>query len=563
MFHGTQSITINQQLHSLLLKLHQLGQELPQILIYLTQIVQPKLPQNLIIPFLGQMFEKLPPFLSETEPQKLSEIAAEPPSDAVPLKILLDLCNVQELLQQISVLQILHLTNNTIPQGTQEQQEGFLKKVQEAFQAWAIDTLKRYHSTLSETPLHLERQQLLQLEPQLPWEILQLLIELLKLPLEELFSFQAWLSKLPPQQIRILIQILQIETSTLLEIKRRIASSNPLLNSPSLPSSDSIPLVSSPLHSTSSGKRKRDSDDFSLRQELDLIGSGSFLDVEPLMIFPQEPLNQNNSQQNSVHHNTSESMSVDNNSHPQSNLHPSLLSELEMNSYVPRVTENYQIRIARQPPPKTVYQRILKPFPSVMLLSGQDNDANLFVEATLLRSDNETSLSQCIDGNRIVRISNGVFATFKKLKILSTSQQQGTLFRLKFTLKRYAGSAAAFEDIPNCSVISHPIEVFSHTQYLNDKQDTDVSAPPPPVVIEILPSTGSCSGGTRTCILGSNFINCPGLKVRFGDMVVPATFHEQGTLICVTPSRQRGRVPVSVTNDGLNFCETQSHFNFV
>jgi hypothetical protein len=36
-----------------------------------------------------------------------------------------------------------------------------------------------------------------------------------------------------------------------------------------------------------------------------------------------------------------------------------------------------------------VYQRILKPFPTVMLLSGQDNDSNLFVEATLLRSDNE------------------------------------------------------------------------------------------------------------------------------------------------------------------------------
>jgi hypothetical protein len=52
-------------------------------------------------------------------------------------------------------------------------------------------------------------------------------------------------------------------------------------------------------------------------------------------------------------------------------------------------TCRFQIRIARQPPSKTVYQRILKPFPTVMLLSGQDNDSNLFVEATLLRSDNE------------------------------------------------------------------------------------------------------------------------------------------------------------------------------
>jgi hypothetical protein len=106
-----------------------------------------------------------------------------------------------------------------------------------------------------------------------------------------------------------------------------------------------------------------------------------------------------------------------------------------------------------------------------MLLAGLDNDANLFVEATLLRSDNETALPQCLDGNRIVRITNGVFASFKKLKILSTSQQQGTLFRLRFTLKRYAGTQASFEDVPNCTIISNPIEVFSHTQYLNEKQD--------------------------------------------------------------------------------------------
>lgn len=33
----------------------------------------------------------------------------------------------------------------------------------------------------------------------------------------------------------------------------------------------------------------------------------------------------------------------------------------------------FRLRIARQPPSKTVYQRILKPFPSVMLVSGNDS----------------------------------------------------------------------------------------------------------------------------------------------------------------------------------------------
>lgn len=137
--------TLNQQLHNLLLKLHKLGQELPQILLYLTQIAQPKLPQNLIIPFLGQMFEKIPPLLSKLEPQKLADLIKDPPAEAVPLRILIDLSSIQQLLQQISVLQLLHLTNNTIPPGSQELQEAFLRKV-------IINTiyyLLRYFSYLS------------------------------------------------------------------------------------------------------------------------------------------------------------------------------------------------------------------------------------------------------------------------------------------------------------------------------------------------------------------------------------------------------------------------------
>jgi len=102
-----------------------------------------------------------------------------------------------------------------------------IPQVQEVFQSWRFETTKRFHSILSDTPLHLERQQLLQLEPGLPWDILHLLIELLKLPEEELFSLQAWLSKLSPEHTRVLVQLLQIESSTLLEIKRRIGPAPP------------------------------------------------------------------------------------------------------------------------------------------------------------------------------------------------------------------------------------------------------------------------------------------------------------------------------------------------
>ncbi|KAL6078159.1 DNA repair protein rad10 domain-containing protein, variant 2 [Balamuthia mandrillaris] len=622
--------TPNHHLHELLVKLHKLGEDLPQILIYLTQIASPKLPLNLLIPVLGQMFEGLPPFLSKTEPSRLAELIQQTASssgfgfepaeftnlfasspDIVHLRILLDLSEIQQILAHISVLQLLHLTNNTIPPGPQENQETFIKKVQEAFQSWSPETLERYHNVLAETPLHLERQQLLQLDSQIPWEILHLIIELLKLPMEELYSFQQWITKLPPHHIRVLVQLLQIESSTLLEIKRRIAPSPPpplfslssgLISSTSSASSSSSSLPLNVVRSTpaititddkgsatlssalvaspsslmfsnspssspsssflssllngngsssptrGSGKKRLHEDlfdDQSIQEDLELIGSGAFtMDVDPLLLYPDDLDIAAALQPSSLSQSTilalqsllpaspskpsslaasveSEPLAVLSSGSTSSSAATSLPSILisstdgsslasssttiptlassssstptaltssstaitrtpllkdlvEPFSFVPHPpsSENkFQIRIARQPPPKTVYQRILKPFPSVMLLMGQDNDSNLFVEAQLIRSDNEQPLPRAVDGNRIVRISNGIFATFKKLKILSTSQQQGTLFRLRFVLKRYAGSQASFEDIPNCTIISNPIEVFSHTQYLNEKQD--------------------------------------------------------------------------------------------
>jgi hypothetical protein len=125
-----------------------------------------------------------------------------------------------------------------------------------------------------------------------------------------------------------------------------------------------------------------------------------------------------------------------------------------------------------------------------------------------------------------------------------------------FACCRYAGAQAAFEDIPGCTVISNPIEVFSHTQYLNEKQDSmpplrlssfsfqwivasnesrllapfgTITGPPPPVVQEVLPSAGPVNGGTRIVILGSNFINSSNLKVPLRlDLTHARTCTERG-----------------------------------
>lgn len=218
----------------------------------------------------------------------------------------------------------------------------------------------------------------------------------------------------------------------------------------------------------------------------------------------------------------------------------------------------FLLRIARQPPSKTVYQRLLKPFPSIMLEAGNDTSVDLFVEVSLVRADSEQELSaDLLEGVRLVNISNGVFATFKKLKINHTSQMQGCQFKLRFSLKRFCGTT--YQPLA-ASVMSEPIEVFSHTQYLTTAKG---DAPEPPVISEILPPAGASGQATRCVVIGGNFIHTPYLRVRFGGTDVAPQFHESGTLICNTPPMAPGAVLVSVSNDGVSYCATTVTFCFV
>jgi hypothetical protein len=81
-------------------------------------------------------------------------------------------------------------------------------------------------------------------------------------------------------------------------------------------------------------------------------------------------------------------------------------------------------------------------------------------------------------------------------------------------------------------------------------------APPPPTLVEVLPTVGRAGTQTRLCILGSNFIDSPDLAVRFGDAhTVTASFHGVGTILCNTPALPAGNYTVTVANDGTTFCE--------
>jgi hypothetical protein len=214
-----------------------------------------------------------------------------------------------------------------------------------------------------------------------------------------------------------------------------------------------------------------------------------------------------------------------------------------------------ELRITGSPPAKSVYQRILKPYPVVKVI-GADKLANrvLFLKASLWNADGTEMLS-CLEGGLQVA-AQPTTATFKKLKVLNTSVQKGTLFKLKFQLEIF-GEREQSLDI---HVWSDPMEVVSHTVYLSNPNS---SAPTPATVTEAIPNMGAV--GSRVVIIGSSFVDLPTVRVKFGDVIAHHTFHESGALIVVAPHQPTGvsRVPVSVSNDGNDYSATNAAFTYV
>jgi hypothetical protein len=226
---------------------------------------------------------------------------------------------------------------------------------------------------------------------------------------------------------------------------------------------------------------------------------------------------------------------------------------LQQQSWVLKVLDK------NQPPAQTVYQRILRPFPAVILLppvTDKSRELGFFVEATLIRGDNNSELPSVLDGTKIIRIEPGKMANFNKLKINMTTQQIGSLVKIKFQLKK--AHEGNFLTLPGVATVSQPIEVFSHSYYIPPKDHIPLSC----VVQEVLPSRGSCAGGTRIAILGDNFIDSTSLRVRFGNTILRPIFHETRTLITTVPPGGPGTVYVSVSNDGKEYSTVPAQYTY-
>ena len=85
----------------------------------------------------------------------------------------------------------------------------------------------------------------------------------------------------------------------------------------------------------------------------------------------------------------------------------------------------------------------------------------------------------------------------------------------------------------------------------------------PLTISEISPTHGSSSGNTSITIFGGPFLATEQyLKCRFGDFVVHAYFISEFKIICSTPMRQPGYVTVEVTQNGVDYIESEQPFHF-
>jgi hypothetical protein len=84
----------------------------------------------------------------------------------------------------------------------------FIRNLQEIFRGWNVEDLRAINTELRNAPLHMERQTLLRLAPLIPWDMLNFVVELMKMPMQELEDIQKWLSEMNSYQIDILTRLL-------------------------------------------------------------------------------------------------------------------------------------------------------------------------------------------------------------------------------------------------------------------------------------------------------------------------------------------------------------------
>ncbi len=221
-----------EEMFELVEALRRLGQELPQYLFFLSSLAEPNLTQDAHVTVLGKMFEEVPNMLCNINSLEFHNLITNLPEEYVTLRMLVNIHNIASIFQQMTELQILHLTNVRHP-GPLRTHLDMLSAAQSHLRGLSVDTLAHLHGEMSMVSLQLERNRLLELQPRLPCDLLQLFMEILKLPLSELKDFYHWFSVLSADRLSTLAHLLQLDPIGILEFKNRLSLPSSNINKPS------------------------------------------------------------------------------------------------------------------------------------------------------------------------------------------------------------------------------------------------------------------------------------------------------------------------------------------
>jgi len=468
-----------------------------------------------------------------------------PPADAAGVLLLLDFRALGLLLDQVSFHHLLLLSDrNLLPEKDVAVGVQFLSNFQRLADALGDERLRALRAKLVDAPEYMRMSILNEFAPQSPSNLAMFLAEVVTVPNEEdAYSFVDSIRRLGEAEVFQLAQLLSLFDSAFLVELKELLRFPGIEGAPRLGdgqqgeggdgvalnvSLSNISLIEpEDLFSTADVFQFFEQGDLEVLEQPSAAGAGD-IDLEAWgSLFPQGDLQLLGAPQQDV--------DMDALLAPAEVAQPAVLAQPAQPAY--------ELRMARQPPTQLVYQRIVKPNPTVMMVTG-DSTKDHFVRATLVRADSDTEVVNVLEGTLVERISTSSMAQFRRLKIISTSQMQNTLFRLKFSLEVFEEEFRP----TGVSIISSPIEVFSHTQYVKPNRN----APTPPVILEVLPVSGR--PGTRVAVIGNNFVDGDHLAVRFGDVATKPRLHGPGTLICTAPQNPPGAiVNVSATNDGLHF----------
>jgi hypothetical protein len=80
-------------------------------------------------------------------------------------------------------------------------------------------------------------------------------------------------------------------------------------------------------------------------------------------------------------------------------------------------------------------------------------------------------------------------------------------------------------------------------------------------VQSVTPSSGPTSGNTTVVVTGQNFAFTSTLSCRFGTVVVPGTYVNASTVVCIAPA-QNGTVSVEVSANGVDYTSSVVQFHY-